>query len=118
MRLRNGADRAGRILRLREVLVLVERPPPLPLGTTFLANDLDVRAVFITKEGENILLGFTSEKALLQWRAEGGPFIGLDGETFIGLALQHSFDRVVIDPGQANCLEVSRAELSALVQPD
>jgi SseB protein N-terminal domain len=105
---------ASRILRLRNLLILVDGPPALPVGSFTLEEDLDVGVVSQVVDGKTVLPAFTSEEALLRWRPEGGPYIGLEGRAFIALVIQHGFDGVVVDPGQPGSLEVSRDELSAV----
>ena len=99
----------------RDLLVLTESPTPLPLGRSTLEAELEVGLVTVDAGGRRVLPAFRNEEALLAWRPEGGPFLGLYRTDLVELILRENFDGLIIDPAGPEPRELSRDELLSLV---
>jgi hypothetical protein len=97
-----------------ELLVLVDAEPDLPAGTTTLEGDLELRLVGVDADGKRVLPVFTSEKELVRWQPQGGPFVGLAGSLVAQLALANGFDAVSVDPASSDTRAFSPDELAGL----
>ena len=82
-----------------------------------LDEDLEASLVLVTDyDGLAVLPAFTSEAALLRWKPEGGPYLGLEGRFVIEVLARSDWDRLVVDTESPNAFAITRAQALTLLR--
>jgi hypothetical protein len=100
-----------------ETELLVATPDTgLPSGHRVLTGDEDLEFILVTDdEGLTVLPAFTSEEALLRWKPQGSPFLGLPGRVLIEALATNDWHRIVIDGNSPEAFAITRSQAQELL---